>query len=59
MTYAHAHKIFTNIDSKDYSEKEKAEAIYIILDMETHMSITKQQMLEVTKYLWNCLYEIE
>lgn len=50
--------IFTQINSEEYTDEEKALAIYMIMRMITHNSITKNMMLEVIKWLWNKGFEI-
>lgn len=50
--------IFGNINSNDYSDEEKALAIYEVLNMPTHMSIRKDNMLSVIKWLWDRNYEM-
>ena len=49
--------IFMQIDSDKFTDEEKAEAIYVVMKMPTHMSITKDKMLSVIKWLWNRSYE--
>ncbi|MPM95040.1 hypothetical protein SDC9_142191 [bioreactor metagenome] len=57
MTIGKACAIFMQIDSKDYTDEEKAIAIHEVMNMPTHMGITKDAMLAVIKYLWNEKYE--
>lgn len=49
--------IFMQINSEEYTDDEKALAIYIVMEMATHMSITKDMMLDVIKWLWNKSFE--
>lgn len=51
--------IFIQIDSEDFSDEEKVMAIYKVIQMPTHNSITKLDMLNALKWLWNSAYEIE
>jgi hypothetical protein len=51
--------IFCEINNHEISESDKGMAIYQVMNMPTHMGFTKAQMIEVIKYLWNQLYEIE
>ncbi len=51
--------IFCNIDSEKFTNEEKALAIYDVLKMPTHLSITKDSMIKVIKWLWDQLYEIK
>lgn len=57
MKITKAVSIFTHIDSPDYTDEEKALAIHIVLEMPTHNGITKDQILNVTKWLWNLEWE--
>ncbi len=50
--------IFTNLDSNDYDDQEKGTAIYDILKMETHNSITKAQLMNACMYLLKLHFEI-
>lgn len=58
MNIGNAVAIFGNINSNDYSDEEKALAIYEVLNMPTHMSIKKDSMLTVIKWLWDRNYEM-
>jgi hypothetical protein len=59
MNFGKAMAIFIQIDSDKYSDIEKALAIYYVMKAPTHMSIKKDYMLNVIKWLWNNLYEIQ
>lgn len=59
MSVNKAVAIFTNINSNDFTDDEKAIAIHQVVNMPTHNSITKNVMLEVIKFLWDKLYEIQ
>ena len=50
--------IFSNLDREDLSDEEKGLAIYTVMNMATHNSIKKDDMLKAIKWLWNNLYEI-
>lgn len=52
-------RIFTDIDSPAYTEREKAWAVWVVMGMSTHNGIKKDEMLEVIRWLWNQHYEIE
>lgn len=54
-----AFKIFNDIKSNEYTDTEKAAAIYIIMQMPTHNSINKDKMVDAINYLWNELYYLE
>ena len=59
MTAGKACAIFMQIDSKDYTDEEKAIAIHEVMNMPTHMSITKDAMVSVIKHLWHKKYVFE
>ena len=58
MNIGTARVIFENINSDEYSEIEKALAIYRIMYMETHNSVTKASMLKVIRWLWDRHFEL-
>jgi len=58
MKFGQAYKILDNIDSDEYTEDEKAMAIRVILDMETHNGVTKAVLLKALNWLWNEHYEL-
>ncbi len=57
MNIGRAVAVFADIDSDNYSEEEKALAIYVVLNMPTHMGIKKDEMLCVIKWLWDKCYQ--
>ena len=57
MNKGKAMAIFLQINSEEFTDEEKAEAIYLVMNMATHMSIKKDNMIEVIKWLWNQKYE--
>ena len=57
MNAVKAMAIVKQIDSDKYTDEEKAEAIYVVMNMPTHMSITKYEMIKAIKWLWNRSYE--
>ncbi len=59
MNISKACAIFKNINANNISDDDKALAIYMVMNMETHNGITKAAFLEVVKWLWNRNYEIE
>lgn len=59
MRIGKALAIFTDINSSDFTNEEKALAIYQVMNMPTQNSLTKDKMLEVIKFLWNQSYELE
>lgn len=59
MNIAKATVIFLNLDSEQFTDEEKAMAIYEIMNMPTHNSINKVSIIEALKWLWNKAYELE
>ena len=57
MKIGNARAVFENINSDEYSEIEKAMAIYRVMHMKTHNAVTKASMLEVIKWLWDRHFE--
>lgn len=57
MRLGEARVIFHNIDSDKYTVEEKGLAIKIILDMETHNSVTKDMFMKTLRWLWNEHFE--
>ena len=53
MNIGRAWAIFKKIDSAEYTDEEKGFAIRMVMDMETINSITKEDMRNVTRWLWN------
>ena len=58
MKRGNARAIFEDINNSEYSEVDKALAIYMVMYMETHNSVTKASMLEVIKWLWDRQFEL-
>lgn len=59
MNNGKAMAIFRQIESEAYSDNEKGEAIYRVLNMETHNSITKDMCFSVIKYLFELAFDAE
>lgn len=59
MSVSKAMIIFTNINSNAFTDEQKAIAIHQVVNMATHNAIKKDDMLEVIRFLWDKLYEIE
>ena len=59
MTLGRALAIFEFIDESEVSIDDKALAIYKVLNMETHNSVTKQSMLKVIAWLWDMVFELK
>ena len=58
MKIGHALSIFSQIDSEEYTTEEKGAAIYEVLKMETHNSISKAQMLSALHFLLRLAFDI-
>ena len=59
MTKGRALAIFENIENASESIEEKGAAILIVMNMETHNSVTKASMLKVIRWLWDRTFEIK
>ena len=59
MNIGRAVAVFSDIDNDEYTEEEKALAIYYVMKMPTHNGVKKDWMLSVIKWLWNKCYEIK
>lgn len=59
MNIGKARAIFLQLDSNEYTDEEKATAIYEVMNMETHNSLNKVSIIEALKWLWNKAYEWE
>lgn len=59
MSMGTACVIFQNIDNPDISTEEKAAAIFKIINMETHNSVTKASMLKALRWLLELSFDIE
>jgi hypothetical protein len=58
MRLGDAIRIFTDIDSAEYTDEQKGAAILAVIGMETHNSIKKAAMLKVIRYLLNLAFEV-
>lgn len=59
MNKGRALAIFENIENASESTEEKGVAILIVMNMETHNSVTKANMLKVIRWLWDMVFEIK
>ena len=59
MNKGRALAIFDNIENASESIEEKGAAILIVMNMETHNSVTKASMLKVIRWLWDRTFEIK
>ena len=58
MNIGTAIAIFENLDDCQESIETKGLAVRIVLDMETHNSITKKQLLKAMEWLWSQSFEL-
>lgn len=59
MKKGKAMAIVKNINSAEYTDTEKAHAIYLVMNMATHMSITKDELINAIKWLWHYSWEFK
>ena len=59
LSKGEAYMIFNDIENSKYTNEEKVIAVYTIMNMETHNSVTKADMLNVIRWMWNSHYEVE
>lgn len=59
MKHGKAMAIVKNINNAEYTDNEKAHAIYLVMNMPTHMSITKDELINVIKWLWHYSWEFK
>ena len=59
MNIGTAIKIFNNIFDDTYTIEEKGLSIRKVIDMETHNSITKGQMLKAMNWMWEQIFELK
>ncbi len=59
MSLGTACVIFQNIDGPGISTEEKAAAIFKVINMETHNSITKAAMLKALRWLLELSFDIQ
>ena len=58
MTNGVAYAICKSIDNCNRSDEDKGLAIHMMLNMETHNGITKQELLEIIRYLHGLCFEV-
>ena len=58
MNIGTAFAIFDNLENCGDSIEMKGLAIRKIIDMETHNSVTKDQMIKVMDWMWNQIFEL-
>ena len=59
MNIGKACGIFSDIENENYTAEEKGEAILQVVQMNTHMGITKKSMLKVIWWLLNLVFDLE
>ena len=59
MSKGKAMAIVKNIEKAECTDEEKAYAIYLVMNMATHMSVTKDELITAIKWLWHRAYEFE
>ena len=58
MNIGEAAAIFRDIENEKYTENEKIEAIYDVMNMPTHNSFSKERILNALRWLWHlCIVE--
>ena len=58
MGIGKARAIFKNLDDKEIPIEIKGLALRTVIDMETHNSVTKDQMLKAMDWMWSQIFEI-
>ena len=57
MTVGEARAIFDNLEGCQRPIETKGLAIKIIMDMKTHNSVTKAQLLKAMNWMWDQMFE--
>ena len=58
MNVGEAIGIFSNIESENYTHKQKAEAIYIVMFQGRTKDVRKEAMGDVIKWLWKRCFRV-
>lgn len=53
-----AEGIFANINGEEYTDKEKAEAIYLVIQKNKFKELKKEHLVEVVKWLFARCFRI-
>lgn len=53
MDIGEASRIFRDLDNPAYDDLTKISAIYRVINMETHNSITKVELLKALRWMYN------
>lgn len=59
MNIGTARAIFENLNDCKQPIEAKGLAIRKVIDMETHNSVTKDQMLKAMDWMWNQIFELK
>jgi len=59
MNIGTARAIFANLENGGEPIEVKGMAIRKVIDMETHNSVTKEQMLKAMDWMWNQIFELK
>lgn len=59
MNNGKAMAIFRQIESDLYSDNEKREAIYQVMNMPTHNSVTKAMCFAAIRYLFELTFDVD
>jgi hypothetical protein len=59
MNIGMARAIFDNLNDCKQPMEVKGLAIRKVIDMETHNSVTKYQMLKAMDWMWNQIFELK
>ena len=59
MNKGTAMAIVKQINSKEFTDEEKSHAIYLVMNMATHMSITKDELINAIKWLWHYSWDFK
>ena len=59
MGSGEAYAICKNINDCKRPDDEKGLAIYIMMNMETHNGISKQELIDIIRYLHGLCFDVE
>ena len=59
MNIGRAVGIVKNISNENYTDNEKAFAIYDVMNMPTLNSVSKYELVKVVQWLWHMAFEFE
>lgn len=51
--------ILNNINSQFFTDEEKGEALWHVLNLTTHNGVSKKKILEWCDWLWGKVFEVE